>query len=225
MSAVNYAKKCGQLIDRNQLNKFSKFAERKGGKLYIKIKPGKAKATTKVYENIFYKNFVKKMSPSEKNKVKITSRANEVISFYFYNFLKDQNLYLIWVLFWEGSQYRIIDSETGREYKVFEEPVFSSDKKHFISASFDIESGYRPNRIEIWEKTASDWRVVFKKYPGNTWGAIHPIWVDDKTVKLEKHGWLKGTGLTNPIGKTGSVLIKKYKSGWKLQQLDLIIHK
>jgi hypothetical protein len=53
---------------------------------------------------------------------------------------------------YEGSDYLLIDSFTGRQTRLNGMPVFSPDGRQFLVAPYDLESDVGPNDLELWRR-------------------------------------------------------------------------
>ncbi len=103
----------------------------------------------------------------------------------FTGYYKDAKLFLVSAGFYEGHALYIINEKTGEKTTVWGVPVFSPDLKKFVCVSMDMEAGYSPNGIQIWEKRGNSF---VKKYEKSLeWGPADPEWKNNKNIKLIKY--------------------------------------
>jgi hypothetical protein len=71
--------------------------------------------------------------------------------YWFLTYFQQIKYFLIQVRGWEGTSYLIINASTGDIHSLLGIPIFSEDLKRFAVASIDLEAGYIPNRIAIYQ--------------------------------------------------------------------------
>jgi len=60
--------------------------------------------------------------------------------------------FVVQQFYYEGSDFLLIDSQSGRSTKLHGMPAFSPDGRHFLVAPFDEESDVGANNLEIWRR-------------------------------------------------------------------------
>jgi len=105
--------------------------------------------------------------------------------FSFKKYYKDEGQFLVGVAYYEGSSLYLVNEKTSKKITIWGTPVFSPDKKRFICVSLDMEAGYNPNGIQVWEKKGDSF---IKKYQKELeWGPANPKWVDSNTIKMTRY--------------------------------------
>lgn len=71
--------------------------------------------------------------------------------YWFLTYFQQIKYFLVQVRGWEGTSYLIINASTGDIHSLLGIPIISKDLKRFAVASLDLEAGYIPNRISIYQ--------------------------------------------------------------------------
>ena len=71
--------------------------------------------------------------------------------YWFLTFFQQIKYFLVQIRGWEGISYLIINAFTGDIHSLPGVPIISKDLKRFAVASIDLEAGYVPNRIAIYQ--------------------------------------------------------------------------
>ena len=99
--------------------------------------------------------------------------------YWFLTYFQQIKYFLVLISGWEGISYLIIDASTGDIHSLPGVPIISKDFKRFAVASIDLEAGYVPNRIAIYQfsdnRIKKEWSKDFTasgpsdvKWIGNT---------------------------------------------------------
>lgn len=136
----------------------------------------------------------------------LTNNTNEDDDGYkVYNYVNscaDMEYWLIFIGYYEGSEYLLVDKEDGRKIYIWGPPVVSPDKKCFITYSSDIEAGFTYNGIQLFEiinrKAVLKWQKEI-----NTWGPDEVRWKDNNTLYIKKYS----------IDYSNSHSVQKYNFG------------
>ena len=115
-------------FESKQIERFFTKASRKNDDLYLKTLSGSP---------IILSN---KNANQESTKV-----------YWFLTYFQEIKYFLVQVRGWEGSSYLIINASTGDIHSLLGIPIISKDLKRFAVASIDLEAGYIPNRIAIYQ--------------------------------------------------------------------------
>lgn len=99
-----------------------------------------------------------------------------------------QGFYFVRLHFYEGGTYFLYRRTDGHKIRVEAKPVFSSSGKAIAFANVDLEAGYSPNKIGIFELNAktNNWSESFSK------GDHHK----GKNYPVRKLKWLSNTKLS-----------------------------
>lgn len=95
-------------------------------------------------------------------------------------------LVLIEIQYYEGGEYLLFSRKNGEMEKVFEEPHFSPDQKHFATFSEDMIAGYHPNGYEIWRLEEAGLKRVAFDTPEN-WSPASIEWLDNGSIEIERY--------------------------------------
>lgn len=85
----------------------------------------------------------------------------------------------------EGGQLLLVSAATGLATGVDAPPVPSPDGRRFVTASLDLVAGHTPNRIRVYRVEPGGPALEFEIEPRG-WGGTDPVWVDERTVRLER---------------------------------------
>jgi len=105
-----------------------------------------------------------------------------------YSFLKSWDEIGQWQvlsMYNEGFSYLLIDQTDGTEYTIWSDPVFSPDKKYFITGSADIDAGFIPNGFQLWTFKDNRPLKLWEKEL-TEWGAENLIWTSDNYIVGEQ---------------------------------------
>lgn len=90
---------------------------------------------------------------------------------------------LLYVQYYEGSAYALVNRKNGIIRQIQGKPYFSDNYKSFITVNVDMEANYSFNGIEYYTFTADS--VVQQFVLGITnWGPAKAKWIDDKNIVL-----------------------------------------
>lgn len=102
------------------------------------------------------------------------------------NYYATLELVLIEIQYYEGGEYLLLSRKNGEVEKVFEEPQFSPDQKHFATFSEDMIAGYQPNGYEIWRLDEVGLKRVAFDTPEN-WSPASIKWLDNGAIEIERY--------------------------------------
>jgi hypothetical protein len=84
----------------------------------------------------------------------------------------------------------LINGDNCHKKLLWDEPVFSPDRKHFICSSVDMEAGYNPNGIQLWSKEGNRYVKIFEDQL--TWAAANPRWINNTTIEFTRYDGYPG---------------------------------
>ena len=112
----------------------------------------------------------------------------EVDRYVYYDFRGEIPALQSWVLevrLWEGYYALVVDQRTGRQTRLWSPPVVAPDKKHFITCSADLETGYIPNGIQYWAiRDHSPVRLWEQQF--ESWAPEEARWIDASRIALKQ---------------------------------------
>lgn len=129
---------------------------------------------------------------------------------------------LIRAAFYEGSAYLLLNGTTGDSTWLAAPPVFSPDRRRFLTASIDLEAGYAPNRIRIYrasrEMVASEWTLEAE---GTEWGPSDARWLSGDTVRFVRNVQEFGSAVVEETGgpfrcASTPVQVVRSASDWRI---------
>jgi hypothetical protein len=106
----------------------------------------------------------------------------------------DLGLHHVTIWFYEGDTHLLIRDQNGQTVLVPEGPVFSPDRKHFVSASLDLEAQYDPNRLEVWAISARGLRQEFVIDGAQRWGPDSVRWINNGLIQYSRKSLNQGSG-------------------------------
>jgi hypothetical protein len=93
--------------------------------------------------------------------------------------------WLIKITYYEGGEYMLLDKENGNKMYLWSKPIFSPDKKHFITNSCDLEAGYDANGFQLFEVKNKNIKECWSKAITD-WGPSEIFWKNDSTLFIEQ---------------------------------------
>ena len=112
----------------------------------------------------------------------------EQIKYSLIHYFEDLGFYLIHLQYYETGEYMFINDSIGSITKIPDLPIFSPNKKYFVtcvnSEGYDlIESG-----IQIWYIHNKSLKIIWK-YQSDAWGPTDPFWKNDSTIYFIKKSY------------------------------------
>lgn len=113
------------------------------------------------------------------------------------------NLFSVLAVNFRDSDYKLIDSGSGKLITIWGEPFPSPQSKRVITYSYDpgiINQPRRLNGLQMWQKTNDkielEWHMDLKK---ENWGIRELFWADDDTIYLKSKPRLFRNSIKNPV--------------------------
>lgn len=82
-----------------------------------------------------------------------------------------------------GYTVLVLDSTTGRVGRVDNQPLFSPAAPFFATVSYDIDAGFLPNRVAIWDASSSELVYQVDRFASGT-GPIAIRWSDPTRLEV-----------------------------------------
>jgi len=95
------------------------------------------------------------------------------------------NAHLVQVLWYEGRGFLLVSRSTGRRTPLDAPPVLSPAGARIVTASWDTEAGYDPNRVQVFRLVADSLVLEWQREP-ESWGPVEPRWLDDATLLIRR---------------------------------------
>ena len=86
--------------------------------------------------------------------------------------------------FYEGSSVLFVADSTAAKKDLDESPIVSPDGRRFAVASLDLEAGYEPNLLEIWNPGTTMATPEFTHDFGQAAGPDSVAWVSNDTLRF-----------------------------------------
>ena len=135
--------------------------------------------------------------------------------YWFLTYFQQIKYFLVQVRGWEGTSYLIINASTGDIHSLLGIPIISKDLKRFAVASIDLEAGYIPNRIAIYQFFGNSIKKEWSKdYTAS--GPSDVKWINNAIITFFKN-------FSNNGGQTidkKPVTIKLMKGAWEIVSDD-----
>lgn len=123
----------------------------------------------------------------------------------------DINYWLVYVGLYEGDAMFLLNKQTGKVQWVYSEPIFSPNKKYFMTYSADLEAGYNSNGIqlfkieganivELWTKDLDAWEPAEIKWQNDSIIAIKQTYLDwdnPNDLYIDKYKTMKVINMHN----------------------------
>ena len=110
---------------------------------------------------------------------------NEYEGYNFEHFFEKNNFYLIYVQYYEGSAYMLVNRKTGAKEYIIGIPYFSPSGKKILAINIDLEAAFDTNGIQLLTLKGDTLRSEFLLEP-STWGPTAAKWLSENEVLLEK---------------------------------------
>ena len=131
------------------------------------------------------------------------------------NYFPDFELVLIEIQYYEGGGFILMSRKTGRDTKVFHEPIFSPDRRHFVTNSADLQAGYDVNGFEIYSMEGTFPLQIHAETP-NDWAPAKVTWLDNSSFEIERFEMdLEGNSPDGTRSIPSIVMKENEKHGWE----------
>ncbi len=99
--------------------------------------------------------------------------------------IKELDAYLVELQLIEGRSFRLIDARTGLVSELDARPVVAPDSQRFITASWDTEAAYDPNRARIYRMDSTGLTIEWEISP-ERWGPDSARWDGNARVIMRR---------------------------------------
>lgn len=86
----------------------------------------------------------------------------------------------------EGFEVLLLEPGSGRTHRVDNRPLYSPDGAVFATVSYDIDAGYRPNRVAIWDPVSGELLHQVGGFASGS-GPLGIRWVAPATLEVLYH--------------------------------------
>src|SRR5690606_3142138 len=86
----------------------------------------------------------------------------------------------------EGLEVLLLEPGSDRKHRVDNRPIYSPDGKVFATVSYDIDAGYTPNRVAIWDPVAGDLLHQVDRFTSGS-GPVGIRWVAPARLEVRYH--------------------------------------
>ncbi|NCB38372.1 MAG: SH3 domain-containing protein [Erysipelotrichia bacterium] len=133
--------------------------------------------------------------------------------YYCIDFIEPEGLFLIHVQLYEGAEYFVVNSASGRTFNLGDRPIFSPQRTRLAVAGFDVTAAYDFNGIRIFRVEKGDLALEYESEP-EVWGPQNFIWKSETVASFDQVSVVDG--IEKP-GKTVSLTLDAAGSKWQLQ--------
>jgi hypothetical protein len=137
--------------------------------------------------------------------------SGDHVQYQYEGVLTNTEFHIVAVFFYEGGAYELIGPK-GRTH-LTASPILSPDRQRIVAGSRDLEAGYVPNLIQIWNIAGGSPRLEFQMNT-DPWGASNLKWIDAKTIQLDQDS-LEERGFRE-ITRKGAHL-RQTSTGWSFE--------
>ena len=114
--------------------------------------------------------------------------------FLYSEYIRGLGLHHVTAWYYEGSTHLLIRESDGKTVFVPGSPIFSPDRRHFVSASLDLEAMYNPNRLEVWTVSIRGVRQEFAVDGAEKWGPDSVRWISNSLIQYSRKAMNQGSG-------------------------------
>jgi len=93
------------------------------------------------------------------------------------------NYLVIYEQYWEGGAYALLNLDSGKYTQFDGYPSFSSTGSYLVVFNLDIEAGYSPNVLQVFQHETGKFILNYDAKPDHSWGAISLRWLSP--IKIE----------------------------------------
>lgn len=180
---------CAQIIEKYQLPHYNDLVKRTGNKLLLKTKRNQEV----ILEDI--------------------DKGPEGVWYCFRDYLKEINAYIVFVQYYEGGAYCLINSNSGNMVYVPGLIKISPNRQRIVSYNLDLEARYSFNGFVIY-RMANDTFVKEFEIETEQWGPTDARWIGNDRIEIEKALWLD-----NDIQVAGTVMCSFENNKWVIGEI------
>ena len=119
----------------------------------------------------------------------IDDTGEDPVLYSYVGFVKSPALHVIEMQFFEGNSFVLVNDATGMKTYVHGLPIPSPCGKRVLATSIDLEAGYGPTAIGIWEKQAHGLEMEYYHSLGSVdWGPASARWHGESRIVFRRQG-------------------------------------
>lgn len=115
-----------------------------------------------------------------------TTEGDRYLRHLYHRWVPELDAHLVRIGFHEGSAYLLVHGTSGERSHLQAEPVVSPDGARFATASVDLEAGYDPNGVQIWEADEGGFQLLWA-IGSERWGASDITWRSHDALTFTRH--------------------------------------
>ncbi len=158
---IQNTQECARAIEAQQLRQSAGRARRQNGALQLRLSSGRwltvANDTTSEWPSWFE----------------------------YLGYLKSMEHFVLWQQHPEGNSIRLVNASNGKAVSVDDMPIVSPDRRRFLTASLDLESGFNPNRLVVW-RLKPDTILQEATFGADDWGADSVVWFSPTAFRFSR---------------------------------------
>jgi hypothetical protein len=130
--------------------------------------------------------------------------------------IKELDAYLVEIQLFEGRAFRLIDARSGLVSELDERPVVSPDAQRFITASWDTEAGYDPNRARIYRIDSTGLTIEWEISP-ERWGPDSARWDGNSRVIVRR---APGVAHPDSLSLRTPLIVTRVDGAWVVDSIS-----
>lgn len=103
----------------------------------------------------------------------------------FAGYLHNKAFFIVEQIGYEWGNPLLISTRDGRQLEIDAEPIFSPDGKRFVTVSMDLDAGFDPNRIKVFDIIDGMGVQTFVSEPED-WGPLSAEWLSNEKIKIRR---------------------------------------
>lgn len=108
------------------------------------------------------------------------------LRYVYHAFVPQLDAHVVREQYYEGSAYRLISDNTGRDTLLAAPPLVSPDGRRFVVASLDLDAFYSPNTLQVWRGTPGRLVREFEVDGSERWGPDSVSWSSSDTLRFQR---------------------------------------
>lgn len=126
----------------------------------------------------------------------VNTDTDEYTGYLLMHYYQTRDLYLVFIQYYEGGEFCIVNGANGEQEQIWDVPVFSPNNTRFICTSEDLEAGYTYTGIQVFRIENSKF---VKEYEVKlNWGPSLPVWENNNKINLVRNEFIQLHKRTNP---------------------------
>lgn len=159
------------------------------------------------------------LSLSGGDTVRLVDRSDspaEVESFSYQGHWSGEGYFLVHIQYYEGSSFLLVDDDTGHRTSLADAPLRSPDGRRFAVLSLDLEAGYVPNTLQVWE-LGDGVPVLEWALEPEEWGPTEGRWEGAGAIRFTQRGYCEALDLEGGYMCDRPARLVLRDGGWRVE--------